>query len=67
MMLGAAMVLATTLVALRSPRRAQLWHGCLLAGLSFIAMGGLVLDELPEICGNLGFLRIEGCLNFPDA
>ena len=64
MMLGAAMVLATTLVALRSPRRAQLWHGCLLAGLSFIAMGGLVLDELPEICGNLGFLRIEGCLNF---
>ena len=65
--LGAAVVVATLLVAVRSPRRAWKWHLCLLAGLAVSAAGALVIEQLrPQlqgpVCGNLGLLRLEGCL-----
>ncbi len=60
---GVAFVAATTLTALRSPRREWIWRFMLLVGLSLSAVGGFLLDDLPHPCGNLGFLRIDGCLN----
>ena len=64
--LGAAVVLATTIVAMRSPQRTWIWHLCLLTGLSLIAMGAIVFDNLVPYCGNLGFLRLDGCIDFHD-
>ena len=63
-MLGAAIVLATILVAMRSSRRARMWHLCLLTGLALVALGAVVVDDLPPVCGNLGFLRIDDCLDY---
>ena len=62
--LGATVVVATILVALRSPRRAWLWHFCLLTGLAISVTGALVLNALPIPCGSMGFLRFDGCLEF---
>ena len=41
--LGALVVVATVLVAVRSPRRAWIWHLCLLTGLAMSAAGGILL------------------------
>ena len=60
--LGVTTVLSTAFVALRSTRRSWISHIFLLAGLTLIALGGFVLDETPQPCGNLGFLRIDGCI-----
>ena len=60
---GVAFVAATTLTALRTPRREWIWRFMLLLGLSLSAVGGFLLDDLPHPCGNLGLLRIDGCLN----
>lgn len=66
--LGGAIVVATLLLALRSPRRTWIWHACLLAGLAMSATGGLVIEQLrPQVqgpfCGNIGVLWLDGCLN----
>ena len=65
--LGGAVVMATLLVAWRSPRTDRIWHACLLAGLALSAIGGIGIEQLrPQlqgpICDNLGWLRLEGCL-----
>ena len=62
--LGATVVAATIVVALRSPRRSWLWHFCLLTGLAISVAGALVLNVLPIPCGSMGFLRFDGCLEF---
>ena len=61
-LIGAVIVVATIAAARRSPRRVWIWHLCLLTGLALAAMGGLVVDSFPDICGHLGFFRIDGCL-----
>ncbi len=61
---GAAVVVATIMVAMRSPRRARIWHLCLLAGLCLTAMGGIVVDGFPEYCGFFGSAGIYECLHF---
>ena len=60
--LGAVVVAATAAVAIRSPRRTQIWCLCLLAGLAVSALGGIVLDALPPQCENLGLLHFGECL-----
>ena len=62
--LGAATVLATTVLALRSSRRARIWHGCLLTGLALVAIAAVIVDDVPPFCGNLGFIRLEDCLDY---
>ncbi len=62
-LLGASVVLSTLVVAVRSSWRARLWHICFLVGLSLIGTGGLVFDNLPKLCGKIGFFYIDGCLN----
>lgn len=66
-LLGGAIVIATLLVALRSPRTARIWHLCLLAGLALSATGGIGIEQLrPQlqgpVCDTLGWLRLDGCL-----
>lgn len=60
---GPALVAATAVVAVRAPRRVLIWHTCLVVGLALMALGGLVIDDLPESCGTFGFLRLSGCLD----
>ena len=62
--LGAAIIAATLLVALRSPRRTWLWHICLLVGLAISVAGAMVLNALPIPCGGLGLLRFDGCVEY---
>ena len=62
-MLGAALVAATVLVAVRSPRRAWIWHLCLISGLALSAAGGIFLELLPEIRGNFGLLHLDKSLH----
>ena len=61
--LGAVVVAATAIVALRSPRRSWLWHFCLLAGLAMAAFGAIVLDQLryTDICGRVAMFQLSGC------
>ncbi len=61
---GAAVVVATIVVAMRSPRRARIWHLCLLSGLCLTAMGGIVVDGFPEYCGFFGSAGTYECLHF---
>ena len=58
--LGAAVVAATLVVALRSPRRLWVWHICLAAGLAISALGALVLD-IRQLCGDWVILRFDPC------
>ena len=61
--LGAIVAAATVAVVLCSPRRTWVWHLCLLTGLAMSASGALVIEQSRvEICGSLGFLRLDGCL-----
>ena len=62
--LGAALVVTTSLVAARSPRRLWIWHLCLLTGLAMSAAGGILLELLPPTCDSFGVLRLDQCLNF---
>ena len=62
-LLGTAVVLSTLVVAVRSSWRARLWYICFLVGLLLIGTGGLVFDNLPTLCGKIGFFYIDGCLN----
>ncbi len=61
---GMVVVVVTITIAIQSPRRARMWYLCLLTGLLLLAMGGFVVDYLPDICGYFGFLHIDGCLIF---
>ena len=61
---GAALALATLILALRSPRQARAWHGCFLVGLA-LAGGGAVFYEFLTVADvELGILRLEGSLDF---
>ena len=60
--LGAAVFIASALVAARTPKAARAWLGQLLAGMALIGFGGFVIDGLPEVCGSVGFMRIDGCV-----
>ena len=62
--LGAVLVVTTSLVAARSPRRLWIWHLCLLTGLAMCAAGGILLELLPPTCDSFGVLRLDQCLNF---
>ena len=62
LLLGLAVALSTIVAAFRSPRRARVWHLCLLAGLAMSGTGAILLEELPLACGSLGFARLDGCL-----
>ncbi len=61
---GIAIAGATLLATLRSPRRARLWHICLLAGMALNVTGAMIVDALPQICKRLGSIQLEGCLYF---
>ncbi len=62
--LGMALAVATMYVAFRSPPRARMWQVCLLAGLAASGAGAILIEELPLACGNLGWIRLDGCLEF---
>lgn len=57
-LLGMALVVATLVVAWRSPRRQRIWHFCLLAGLATAAAGGLLIETQ---CGDASFVAIISC------
>ena len=59
---GAVVAAATAAVAVRSPRHTWIWHLYLLAGLVMSAAGAIFFELLPPTCGNLGSLRLDGCL-----
>ena len=59
--LGFTIAVSTVVVALRSPRRTWVWHIIFLIGIALIALGGIVIDDTPPICGNLGILRLDRC------
>ncbi len=60
--LGAIIVIATFVVALRAPRQKLLWHSGLLAGMAIGVMGGIIVDKMPPLCGSFVFLPLDGCL-----
>ncbi|MCY4020902.1 MAG: hypothetical protein OXG39_15925 [Chloroflexi bacterium] len=66
MVVGAAMVVATVIVAVRSPRGSWIWQICLLLGLSIVAVGGLLFDVTSDFCGTIGFFRPSGGCLEPD-
>lgn len=66
-LLGAAIVIATLLLARHAPPSARIWHLCLLAGLALSAIGGIGIEQLrPQlrgpVCDALAGLRLDGCL-----
>ena len=66
-LLGAAIVIATLMLACRAPPSARIWHLCLLAGLTLSAAGGIGIEQLrPQlrgpVCDSLGALQLDGCL-----
>ena len=60
---GAIVVVATGIVALRSPRRGWLWHLCLVTGLAMAAFGAVVLDQFlnQQFCG-VGIFQLSRCV-----
>ena len=54
---GVAIVASTVIVAARSPRRAWRWHLVMLIGLAMIALGALVVDQLPGGSGTFGYME----------
>ena len=59
--LGAAVVVATLVVASLSPRQSWKWHVCLLAGLAISAAGAIHVELYGSVCGDYGFLYIGEC------
>ncbi|MCY4020900.1 MAG: hypothetical protein OXG39_15915 [Chloroflexi bacterium] len=62
--LGAVVVLATTVLAIYSPRRARKWQVCLLAGLAISGAGGIGFELMPTVCDSIGPFRLNKCLLF---
>ncbi|MYD11778.1 MAG: hypothetical protein F4X02_17250 [Chloroflexi bacterium] len=60
---GAAYVVATLILAARSPRRAWRWQACLLAGMALYLLAAEVLDNHFKICDRLLFIQIDGCMS----
>ena len=70
-LLGAAIVAATTVIATRTARVSRIWHICFVAGLVLSAAGAIVVEQLrfEEVCGQLGLMSAsvwgqERCLTF---
>ena len=59
--IGAAAVLATLLVAVRSPRSTRKWHLLLITGLAISGFGALIIEEFRYGCVNL-FIPVSGCV-----
>lgn len=60
--LGAITVIATILVALRSPRQKLVWHVGMLAGIAIGVIGGIVVDKMPPLCDSFLLFPLDGCL-----
>ena len=61
---GAALALATLILALRSPRQARAWQVCFLVGLGLSGGGAVFYEFLTAVDVELGILRLEGSLDF---
>ncbi len=63
---GAQIVVATLSVAARSPRRAWVWHACLLVGLAMSALGALGIEQVynMELCDTSIRTQGERCLRY---
>jgi len=69
---GVAVLVATLVVAARSPRSMWIWYICLLTGLAISAAGALLIEQLRflEICSDLGLVRyntffdMDSCLAY---
>ncbi len=63
-LLGAALVAATLLMLVRSPRPLWRWHICLIAGLAISAAGAVPVDLIQQetLCGSDSQFGYEGCL-----
>ena len=62
--LGATLVLAALLVAMRSPRRAWIWYCCFSFGLAIAGSGAVFIELIPVSCGAMGIVHLEGCIDF---
>lgn len=62
--LGAVLVVAALLVAIRSPRRAWIWYFCFSFGLALAGSGAVFIELLPVSCGVIGILHLDGCIDF---
>jgi hypothetical protein len=61
---GAVVAMATMATALRSPKRRRTWYACLFIGLAMSGTGATVFELFPTTCGDQGFFRLQGCLEF---
>ena len=61
--LGGMIALATIMIALRSPRYTRKWYVCLFIGLAISGTGATVFELFPPACGDLGWIRLDGCLD----
>lgn len=59
-----AIILSTTMVVRRSPRRAAPWQISLMAGMALYFSGAVLLEPFHQTCLDLGFIRLEGCVRF---
>lgn len=62
--LGAFVFIVTILITAHTPKDQRAPMAMLLIGLSLLAIGGGVIDMLPEMCGDIGIMRIDGCFYF---
>ncbi|MCY3866228.1 MAG: hypothetical protein OXG68_12395 [Chloroflexi bacterium] len=62
--LGAAVFIATTWITAHTPKGERAHLIILLIGFALLAIGGGIIDMLPEICGDHGILRLDGCFYF---
>ncbi len=61
-LLGVVLIATILIVAWRLPKHEQKWSILLIVGLLIMAGGALLLDELPSVCGDAGFIYVDGCL-----
>lgn len=62
--LGAVVVIATNIARRRSPRQTGRWRRVFLTGLAISGVGAMVFKLLPLTCDGIGWLRIQGCLQY---
>ena len=62
--LGTIVVIATIFVRRRSQQPTDLWLRVFLAGLAISGVGAMVFKLLPLACDGVGWLRIQGCLQY---
>jgi len=60
--LGALLASGALLVALRAPPPSRMWYLCLPIGLAIAGAGAVFIEFIPATCGDLGILRLDGCL-----